>query len=93
MSPLGTFQSVQQQIDRRLCTLHGQASRVQAELLGIEVSLGLPSSLQTGFFPSVSSISVGWSWPWLSAYQACGGLYLLEEYRAGAPFEQGLVML
>lgn len=91
MSPLGTFQSVQQQTDRRLCTLHGQASRVQAELLGIKVSLGLPSSLQTGFFSlSVSSISVGWSRPWLSPCQACD---LLEEYRAGAPFEQVLVML
>lgn len=41
---LGTFQSVQQQVDRWLHTLHGQAPCVQAELLGFEVSLwGFPT--------------------------------------------------
>ena len=39
---LQTFQFIQQQADRWLCTVCGQAPRVPAELLGVEVSLGFP---------------------------------------------------
>lgn len=45
----GTFQSLQQQTDRWLCTLRGEAPCVQAELLGFEVSPGLSYSVEIAF--------------------------------------------
>lgn len=41
----GTQQSLQQQAHGRLCLLHGQAPRKQAELLVTEVSAASPYSL------------------------------------------------